>query len=64
VSGQGNTPTAPLEGQPLPRALREECPECGMPTEQQVSVHYEGDYYVDRFCPFCEWREIDTEGGI
>jgi hypothetical protein len=48
---------------PLPRALREDCPECGMPAESSYR-EVGGVYFVDRVCPFCEWREIDREGGI
>jgi hypothetical protein len=48
---------------PLPRALREDCPECGMPAESSYR-EVGGVYFVDRVCPFCEWREIDTEGGV
>jgi len=38
------------------------CPECG---EQAESSQYmrRGVLYVDQWCPYCEWRDIDEEGG-
>jgi len=40
------------------------CPNCGMPDVREI-VRYEGPvYYVDAYCPDCEWYEIDVEGGI
>jgi hypothetical protein len=39
------------------------CPECGLPVEESTRERA-GVYYVDRVCPFCEWADVDNEGGI
>lgn len=45
------------------------CPNCGSPDVREV-VRYgerrgtEQEYFVDRACLDCSWRDIDTEGGI
>lgn len=44
----------------------EPCPECGEPIKRLVRRVRTGRgvaVYVDLYCPSCEWREEDTEGG-
>lgn len=40
-----------------------QCPECGLVAEERRREAH-GVYFVDLVCPFCDWRDLDGDGGV